>query len=200
MAHSRALRWRVSAAGGLVLAVALTASVSATARTAARVRQDTLRLHVQAGSDSPADQRLKLQVRDAVLTEAAAVFADCTDARAACRAARAAIPRFQRAAERTAARAGSRTPVRVQLTSMSFPTTQYRQFSLPPGPYRALRVELGRAHGHNWFCVLYPSLCLPAAQGGAPAAWPAPDEQRLVMAHCQVKFAVLEWWQRLRER
>ncbi len=197
LASSRRMRWEISVLLGTILAVVLTAQCSSFASTAARVRQDTLRLHVQAASDSPADQLLKLRVRDAVLQQAARIFMDCPDQAAAKKAAAAALPQIQLAVERAVAQQGASCPVRVYITRMSFPTTHYQHFSLPAGPYDALRVELGKARGHNWFCVLYPALCLPAAGLDSPTAWPTQQEQQLVSSGCTVRFAVLEWWQHL---
>ena len=194
MAADRRLRLECSIGLGLVLALMLTAQGGSFARAARAVRADTLRLHVQAASDSPADQLAKLRVRDAVLSEAGQLFAACPDKATAKQAAQAGLGRLQLAAQSVQRKP---CPVRVYLTRMDFATTHYRDFTLPAGPYDALRVELGGAKGHNWFCVLYPGLCIPAAQEQAPAAYPAQAEQRLVTEGYKVQFAALELWQRL---
>ena len=72
--------------------------------------------------------------------------------------------------------------------------TRYEGFQLPAGQYQALRVELGRAEGRNWWCVLYPGLCLAA--GSLPAGYEDTTEQGLVVGEYEIRFALLELWQR----
>ena len=192
---SRRRALEISAGLGLALALALTGWFSSFCALAAQVRADTLRLHVQANSDSEADQRVKLRVRDAVLAEAEELFAGASGKAEAQAIAAENLPRLKAAAEQAA----QGQPVRVFLTEMYFDTTCYETFTLPAGRYAALRVELGTHRGKNWFCVLYPALCLPAAEG--EAVYPDPGEQKLVESPgVEIRFAALEWWQRLTGR
>ena len=179
---------------GLMLAVAYAGWLAPFARTAAAVRAGTLRLHVQANSDSAADQALKLQVRDAVLEAAGELFGAAGSREEAERMAAAALPELRRAAEEAVAAAGETCPVTVRLTEQYFPTTRYEGFTLPAGAYRAVRVELGAHAGRNWWCVLYPGLCLPA--GTAPAEYGDEAEQALVFGQYEVRFALVELWER----
>ena len=186
----------VSAGLGLLLAVVLTCWMSSFCALADEVRANTLRLHVQANSDSEADQTLKLTVRDAVLEEAAALFAGAKDEADARRIAEESLPQLQACVERTLKEEGSSLSARVYLTEMYFDTTCYEDFTLPAGVYDALRVELGAHAGRNWFCVLYPGLCLPAA--GEAAVYPTEAQQDLVEApRVEVRFAALEWLEHL---
>ena len=183
-------------AAGLVLAVAVSGWLGPFSASCASLRQDTLRLHVQANSNSDADQALKLLVRDAVLETARSLFADLPDQRTALETARAHLADFQQAAEQVVREQGSDQAVRVYVTNMYFPTTAYEEFTLPAGRYDALRVELGEHAGRNWFCVLYPALCLSAAQ---PAEYPQQDQQELLenSRSYEVRFAALEAVERL---
>ena len=122
-----------SAGLGLVLAVVLTCWMSSFCALAEEVRQNTLRLHVQANSDSEADQALKLIVRDAVLAEAGGLFAAAEDEADARRIAEASLPRLQACVERTLQEQGSSLSARVYLTEMYFDTTYYEDFTLPAG-------------------------------------------------------------------
>ena len=193
---SRRAVLEVSAGLGLLLTVVLTCWMSSFCALADEVRQNTLRLHVQANSDSQADQAMKLTVRDAILAEAADLFADASSEAGARSIAEASLPRLQACAERTLEQAGCGLPVRVYLTEMYFDTTYYEDFTLPAGVYDALRVEIGAHAGKNWFCVLYPGLCLPAA--GAPAVYPTEAQQELVESPgVEVRFAALEWLEHL---
>ena len=193
---SRRAALELSAGLGLLFAVVLTCWMSSFCALADEVRANTLRLHVQANSDSEADQALKLIVRDAVLEEMGPVFAAAESEAQAAAIAEESLPRLQACVERTLQEQGSSLSARVYLTEMYFDTTYYEDFTLPAGVYDALRVELGAHAGRNWFCVLYPGLCLPAA--GEAAVYPTEAQQNLVEApKVEVRFAALEWLEHL---
>ena len=157
-----------------------------------RVRADTLRLHVVANSDSSEDQALKLRVRDAVLARAGEAFGNASDKASALAAAGENLELFRRAAEEAVAASGLEQAVEVKLVRMRFGTTAYDSFTLPAGEYDALRIELGEAKGHNWFCVLYPALCLPAAQ---KKSYSSEAETDLITGNYKVGFALVNWWE-----
>ena len=137
--------------------------------------------------------------RAAVRAAAAVLFAGATREAAARRIAENALPRLQACVERTLQAEGSGLSARVYLTEMYFDTTCYEDFTLPAGVYDALRVELGAHAGKNWFCVLYPALCLPAAS--EPAVYPTQAQQDLVESPgVEVRFAALEWLEHLTGR
>ena len=180
-------------AAGLLLALWLAGSMGRFEALCGQVRADTLRLHVIAASDSLEDQYIKLQVRDALVQTAGELFADCQGVEEAKRRAAAGLGRLEVTAAQAAAKAGFEGPVRVYLTRMYFDTREYETFTLPAGWYDALRVELGGHQGRNWWCVLYPALCLP----GCEARYNQPGEQALIVGEYEVRFALLETWQRL---
>jgi stage II sporulation protein R len=124
---------------------------------------DLIRLHVGAHSDDPAEQALKLRVRDAVLTAAAPLLANAADAGAA----GAVLADNLDLVEAAARSAAEGRPVRVTLTEERYPTRYYADFALPAGRYQSLRVLLGEAAGQNWWCVIFPPLCLSAASDAA---------------------------------
>lgn len=107
------------------------------------------RLHVLANSDEPADQQLKLQVRDAVL-EAASGAVEINDTL---------LEQMQMAAQQTVARAGYDYAVQVRRERYYFDTRRYDTFSLPAGEYHSVRVIIGDGAGKNWWCVVAPPLC-----------------------------------------
>ena len=121
-----------------------------------------IRLHVVANSDSQEDQQLKLRVRDGVT----AFLADRADpnmtAQQAAQWVQDQLPHLQKVAQDSAEAAGWTGDVRVSFDREAFPTREYDTFSLPAGVYRSLRVSIGEAEGKNWWCVVCPSLCLPA--------------------------------------
>ena len=192
--HSRRICLEAALAVALLCSLAAGASFARFQAVCRQVRADTLRLHIVANSDSAQDQALKLRVRDSMLQEVSVLFEKVPDQAQAVQTACRQLPRLQAAAERAIKENGSRQKVRVRLVRMRFPTTHYEGFSLPAGEYDALRIELGEAAGHNWFCVLYPGLCLPSAEC---AAYPKQEENRLITGKCEVRLALLDWLQKI---
>ncbi len=167
--------------------------------TQAQLAEKVIRLHVLANSDSQADQILKLQVRDKILAQtasllsgqesaaqAAAILQDNLDALA------------QTAAQEVAAR-GYHYPVKVCLEETWFPTRQYENVSLPAGNYQALRVLIGEGAGKNWWCVVFPSLCLSAVtEESLQTAGLSHQEYALISEESQpytIRFKAVEWWE-----
>ena len=149
---------------GLLLAMLIT-PLAGFGQRCAQVRQEVLRLHILANSDSEADQALKLRVRDAVLEETGGLFAAAGTLEEAQAAALENLPAIEAAARRALAEAGSDAPVKAELTRMYFNTREYGEdTTLPAGEYQALRLSIGEARGRNWWCVMFPPLCVPAAE------------------------------------
>ena len=171
---------------GLLLSVVLTVAAAQRGKVAAQVRADTIRLHVLANSDTLEDQLLKLEVRDAILDALPAAVTSAATPQQAAQALRTALPRLQRAANLALHQAHSAQRAAVRLETADFAARAYGSFALPGGAYTALRVELGDAQGHNWFCVLYPALCV----AGATAEYPTPQENALVFGRYEVRFAL----------
>jgi stage II sporulation protein R len=159
----------------LCLALILTVLLSFTGLAAGceDIPNRVLRLHVLANSDSAADQALKLKVRDRILEESAAALGSASSRAEAEEAAARELPRLREAAEDEVRKQGYDYPVGVELTNMYFTTRQYDEVTLPAGCYDALRVTIGSGKGHNWWCVIFPPMCLPAAE--------APEELRDVL-------------------
>lgn len=201
MKQSKTLRrWELA----LLLGVAFAALAGVWLdRSQAALADQVIRLHVLANSDSEADQALKLKVRDKVLGVAADYFvpgatleetrATLTDHLADIAAAGA-----QQVAEE-----GYQYPVTVSLEdNYWFPTKQYTDFALPAGEYTALRVVIGEGAGQNWWCVLFPPLCLgsvseTAAQTALSDGF-TPDQVSLITGEDEgyvVKFKAIELWE-----
>ena len=131
-----------------------------------RLNEELIRLHVVANSDSAEDQELKLQVRDAVITSLRQALADVQDTEQAKEYLQENLPKLQELANRTLDAAGSAQRAVVTLCREGFPTRRYDTFSLPAGIYEALRVTIGDGAGKNWWCVVFPSLCVPQTSQG----------------------------------
>ncbi len=122
-----------------------------------------VRLHVLANSDSEEDQALKLRVRDAVLAAAAPLLDGCTNQAEAIVALEAGEPLLLAAAEAVIREDGRSDAVSITLGEEEYPTRTYESCAFPAGTYVSLRVCIGEAAGKNWWCVLFPPLCLSAA-------------------------------------
>ncbi|MGE5508283.1 MAG: stage II sporulation protein R [Chitinophagales bacterium] len=177
-------------AAALVLAgVGFRASSSTERDGLAFTRGNLIRLHIIANSDSLADQRVKLLVRDDLIKEAKAIFLAAKDAGRARRQVLENVASFRRIAERRLRAEGFAYPVRVEYGVFPFPDRTYGDLTLPAGKYNAVRVILGEGKGHNWWCVLFPPLCFLQADSelvkGRVVRRPAP-----VAGQVAVRFRV----------
>ena len=128
------------------------------------VSDKLIRLHVKANSDEPYDQELKLMVRDAVLSEIKSRVSD-KDLSAARSELIGMLPEIQKTAEDTLKANDADYPVRAAFSTQFFPTRVYQDFALPSGDYETLYIEIGKGAGQNWWCVVFPPLCMAAAEG-----------------------------------
>ena len=138
----------------------------------ARTMPAMVRLHVVAADDSPSAQALKLMLRDECLRCARVCLSDAADADEAWRRLEIHLPDFEAACTARARELGFDGEIRAEAGVFEFPDRIYGSVKLPAGEYRALRVTIGAGEGHNWWCVLYPSLCAldeaDAASADAP--------------------------------
>ena len=144
----------------LALCLTLLLGVWAQGRQTA-ISDKLLRLHVIAASDEPQEQAVKLQVRDAVLAWLAPQLEGAAD-RDEARAILAGELETLRAVAESAAEGRA---VRVELGRERYPLRRYEGFTLPAGEYESLRVVLGGGEGRNWWCIVFPPLCIEAAEG-----------------------------------
>jgi len=131
-----------------------------------------IRLHIVPNSDAPVDQALKHRVRRAVVEAMAPEFKGVKDVRKARRLVDANMERIESVAVKEVARAGKDYGVRVYHGRFNFPERTYGSLTLPAGEYEAVRVVLGAGKGQNWWCVLFPPLCLvniEVAEADVPA-------------------------------
>lgn len=127
-----------------------------------RLREDLLRLHVVGASDSARDQAVKLEVRDAILSTLEQGIGNVADVDQAKAYVRSMIPKLTQVANEVLARAGLAETVTISLGEEEFPLREYDTFTLPSGVYQSLRVIIGEGEGQNWWCVVFPRLCMSA--------------------------------------
>ena len=187
----------------LAFGLTLTAGVWASASESALAGQ-VLRLHVVANSDSERDQALKLLVRDAVLARAGELLDGVSDRQGAEQALAPHLDELARSAEEVLAAEGCGDAVTVTLADQWFPTKEYDGFSLPAGQYRALRLTIGKGQGRNWWCVVFPPLCLGSVteESVETVAEEALTGDQVALITGQdggyvLKFRFIEWWNEL---
>ena len=166
------------------------------------LREGLLRLHVVGASDSAEDQEVKLLVLDAVLASLEDGLQDLTDVDAAVDYVARMLPKVEAAANRCLAAAGFSDTVAVSLTEEAFPTRDYDNFSLPAGVYRALRVVIGEGEGRNWWCVVFPQLCMAGEDfvETASVAGLSPELTGTLEGEYELRFWVLEKWGEMKNR
>ena len=189
----------------LLLAALIYASGSARHTTAIRAEgQNLVRLHIIANSDDPADQAVKLKVRDRILREVGAELGSAADARQALATVRAELGRIEALANDELSKDGHPYGAAAVVGVYDFPDRTYGDLTLPAGRYNALRVVLGEGRGQNWWCVLFPPICLvdlavdverPAGSGAALLAEgegaAAPHELPV-----EIRWQFLDWLKR----
>lgn len=162
---SKIRRIEISVLAGLIIAVVL--SFTSFAATCKEVRTDVLRMHVIANSDTDEDQALKLKVRDAVLREGKEVFDGSVTAQTAEQKLNPQKDKLLNAAKKVISDNGYDYEVKIEIGRDFFSTRTYdNRITLPAGEYEAVRVIIGEGKGQNWWCVMFPPMCLPAAEGG----------------------------------
>lgn len=152
---------RISIAIGIVAAVIF--SICSFAKTSEEIRSDVLRLHVIANSDSSVDQNLKLRLRDYILEEGEDIFDGSVNVENAVKKIEPKLAELENSAETFVKNAGFDYDVKITLSNEYFTTRTYESVTLPAGKYLALRVVIGSGEGHNWWCVMFPPMCVPAA-------------------------------------
>lgn len=176
-----------------LLALSLTLCIGAWAQgRQAAISGNLVRLHVLAVSDAPEEQALKLRVRDAVLQDLGPVLSAAESAEEA----KAILYRRLDHIARVAAEAAEGRTVQVSLGRERYPTRSYKNFTLPAGTYESLRVVLGEGQGQNWWCVVFPPLCLTAAEAEPVQSVMSPSDFALISEEegYALRFRAVELW------
>lgn len=152
---------KISLSVGIIVAVVF--SICSFAKTSEEIRSDVLRLHVIANSDTSVDQNLKLRLRDYILQEGKDIFDGSVNVENAVEKIKPRLPELEKSAKNFVKQSGFDYDVKITLSNEYFTTRTYETVTLPAGKYLALRVVIGSGEGHNWWCVMFPPMCVPAA-------------------------------------
>ena len=150
-----------------IIAISLYMTFSCTYFTASAgtVKEDVVRLHILANSNSKADQEVKLKVRDALLETNASILSDSVTKENAKEHFESSKEILLKTAKKTLKENGFNYNVKITLQEEYFNTRTYGNLTFPAGQYTALKVVLGNGEGKNWWCVMFPPLCVPTADG-----------------------------------
>ena len=162
----------------------------------AEIYSDTLRLHILAASDSEEDQALKIAVRDALLSEYGEMLSKTEGLDSAFDKVEELMPEIEKTALSCIQEAGFSYSASVELTVEDYDTRDYGGISLPRGRYNSLVVKIGEGRGRNWWCVMYPPMCLDMALDAPADDWVSDytdTELSLISGgKYRVKFKLLE--------
>ena len=190
----------ISAAFSIFLSLVF--STVSFASTSSQIRNSILRMHVIANSDSEEDQQLKLKVRDAVLQQGRELFNGEIDAQSA---EEKLIPKkneLENAAKKVITENGFDYDVKIVIGKAFFTTRTYDgRYTLPAGEYEAVNVIIGEGKGHNWWCVMFPSLCInTSADGDRKIKETLGDEEYDLVKNekHEYKFFIVEFFEKIR--
>ncbi len=189
--------FEISLLAGFLLAIIF--SITGFAKTCEEVRGDVLRLHVLANSDSEEDQTLKLKVRDAVLKAGKNIFDGSLTKENAEEKIEKEKDVLLKAAKKVIEENGYDYDVEISVTEEFFTTRTYKNITLPAGKYMAVRVLIGESKGRNWWCVMFPPLCIPASQPDINL-FLSEEEVKLVESNprYEIRFKVIEIYESIK--
>lgn len=162
------------------------------------ISNKVLRLHIIANSDSDYDQNVKLKVRDEVLKLSGDIFADCKTLEDAKNVSQNNIDLIQSVANKTLSSLGCSEAATVVVAKEYFSTRIYDDFTLPAGIYDSIKIVIGNGEGHNWWCVMFPQVCL---SGCTKDLEDDLTDEEIKMIHSKdyiVKFKAVEIYEKLK--
>ncbi|MCR5652574.1 MAG: stage II sporulation protein R [Ruminococcus sp.] len=160
------------------------------------ISQEVFRLHILANSDSKADQNLKLRVRDTVLRYTGSLYKNSKNRIEAEKLTSENLQKIANVAAAEIKERGYNYSVKAEIKKMYFDTRYYGKVTMPSGIYNALRITIGKGGGHNWWCVMYPSLCVGAATDYDALRKETTDSQYKIMTEdgYQFRFKIVEYF------
>lgn len=187
----------------VALVISIVVSVVGFGAECENIRQDVVRLHVLANSDSPEDQNIKLIVRDTLLNSGKDIFDGAVNAANASECIASQKQELVDIVNKVLADNGFDYKAQISLGKEYFTTRVYENYTMPAGEYLALKVILGNGEGHNWWCVMFPPLCLPAASEKTDVnAFFGENGAEIIQsgAKYEIKFKIIELFEGLKNR
>lgn len=164
------------------------------------ITNKVFRLHILANSDSDYDQKLKLDVRDRILELSNDIFESCSSVDDAISASSDSISYIEDEAQKVVAYYGYDYDVNAYVTKEYFNTRVYDDFTLPAGVYDSLKIEIGEAKGHNWWCVMFPTVCLSGCTDDLEQEL-TDDEMNMIKSNNYiVRFKIVEIYEKIKSK
>ena len=191
-------RFEISIILGLIFSLLL--SFTSFDASCSEIKREVLRLHVLANSNSVEDQQLKLLVRESVLEQSEYVFAHSNNKDEALLSAKNNLEKIVSSAQQTVYENGYDYTVTGEVSKSYFPQKEYDNFTLPAGYYDAVRIKIGKAEGKNWWCVLFPEVCLSASANLGEVLSSSSTDAVQNPQNYKVRFKVVELISAAREK
>lgn len=171
-------------------------------KTSENISSEVFRLHILANSDSEEDQALKLKVRDDILSAGAKLFSSSESLDETIKLCEDNIELFKNTAKECLRKNGCDYNVDVYVDKEYFNTRKYDDFTLPSGIYNALKIVIGKGEGHNWWCVMFPAICLSGVTDDKMNDYLSKDEQELINSDSkyEIRFKVVEIYEKLKSK
>lgn len=168
--------------------------------TSENISQKVFRLHILANSDSQHDQNLKLLVKDEVLKLSTELFTDAKSVNDAMHIAENNIKAFENTAQQVVEANGYTYKVSAYTDEEYFNTRKYDGFIMPAGEYNTLKIIIGNGEGHNWWCVMYPSVCLSGCTDDFDEIMNDEEKEMLTSSKFIPKFKIIEIYERIKNK
>ena len=191
----------IAAAIGIIAAISF--SLMGFGQDVEEIRENVLRLHILANSDSEEDQQLKLKVRDRLLEVGGEIFENTGSKEEMISLAEDNTERLAAAAKEVINENGYDYDVRIEVGETKFDERVYNEVTMPAGVYTAVNVYIGEAAGHNWWCVMFPPMCLPAAEESEELDDVLSDEQLDIVENnekYEIRLKALEIFDSIKEK
>ncbi len=164
------------------------------------ISQNVLRMHILANSDSLSDQELKLKVRDKLLELSPEIYKECNNINQAVSATKANLNTIKSAAQETLAFYANSDDVCVSVCKEFFKTRKYSGFTLPAGIYNTVKVTIGEGKGHNWWCVMFPTVCITGCTDDFDKSL-TPEERKMIESKgFAVRFKAVEVYEQIKSK
>ena len=178
----------------------LISSFSSTVQMSESISDKVFRLHILANSDNKTDQELKLKVRDEIISLSEGLFSDCENVTDAIRAAKDNIELIENTALKVINNNGFNYTAKVYVTNEYFNTRKYEDFTLPAGFYNSLKIEIGQGKGKNWWCVMFPAVCISGCTSEFENALTDEEIQLIEEDKYIIKFKAVEIYESIKNR
>lgn len=168
--------------------------------TSESISQKVFRLHILANSDSQYDQNLKLLVKDEILKLSTELFTDAKSVNDARHIAEENIKAFENTAQQVVEANGYTYKVSAYTDEEYFNTRKYDGFIMPAGEYNTLKIIIGNGEGHNWWCVMYPSVCISGCTDDFDEIMNDEEKEMLTSSKFIPKFKIIEIYERIKNK